>query len=158
MSIFNPIAFIGEYILGATPGAPLAQDSNGQLISGLSVIELTATADATTTSNTPALLTGMTVTPAAGTYMTWFSSSTQSNGTNCTQTFAMYVGGTIKSDSSRTIQPYDGGTLAAATATGSIAINGYITVTGSQTVEIHWSTAGGTATCHQRTLNLLRIT
>lgn len=157
MPIVNPVAFIGEEVLGSTVGAPLAADTNGQLVSGLTVLEFSATADATTTSNTPALLTGMTTTPVAGSYLVWFSASTQSNGTNCTQTFGLYVGGTLKADSSRTIQPYDGGTLAAATATGAVAINAKITVTGSQLVEIHWSTAGGTATCHQRTLNLLRI-
>lgn len=122
----------------------------------LQVTEVSATADATTTSNTPALLTGMTITPVPGTYMVWFSSSTTSNGTNCTQTFALYNNGSIKADSSRTIQPYDGGTLAAATATGAVAINAFVTVT-TGTIEIHWSTTGGTATCHQRTLNILRI-
>lgn len=121
-------------------------------------IEVSATADATTTSGTQALLTTMTVTPSAGTYLVWFSTSVVSNGTNCTSTFGLYVGGTLKADSSRTNQPYDGGTLAATTATAGVAINGIVTVNGSQAVEIHWSTAGGTATCHQRTLNLLRVT
>lgn len=157
MSIHNPVAFIGEAVLGATIDAPLAVDANGLLVSGLSAIEVSSTSDATTTSNTAALLTTMTTTPVAGTYIVWFSASTQSNGTNCTATFALYVGGTIKSDSSRTIQPYDGGTLAAATATGAVAINAIVTVNGSQAVEIHWSTSGGTATCHQRTLDLLRV-
>lgn len=156
MPIHNPVAFIGEQILGATAGVPLAADSNGQLVSGLSVIEVSDTANATTTSNTPALLTTMSITAIAGTYLVWFSSSTTSNGTNCTQTFGLYNNGVLKTDSSRTIQPYDGGTLAATTAIGAVAINGIVTVT-TGAVEIHWSTAGGTATCHQRTLNMLRI-
>lgn len=157
MSFYNPSLFSGEQSFGTTAGAPLSTDTNNQLISGISNVEVSAIGDATTTSNTPALLTSMTTTPVAGTYLAWFSSSTQSNGTNCVQTFAMYVGGTIKSDSSRTIQPYDGGTFAAATATGAVAIQGVVTVNGSQAIEIRWSTAGGTATCHQRTLSLLRI-
>lgn len=157
MGIYNPSIFKGEQSFGTTAGAPLSTDVNNQVTSGISTIEVSATADATTTSNTPALLTGMTSTPASGTYFASFSSSTTSNGTNCVQTFGMYVGGTLKADSSRTIQPYDGGTLAAATAIGSVAINGIVTVNGSQTVEIHWSTAGGTATCHQRTFNMIRV-
>lgn len=156
MPIQNPVAFIGEYVLGATTGAPLMADANGQLASGINAIEVSATADATTTSGTAALLTGMTVTPNPGTYMVWFSASSVSNGTNCTVTFGMYNNGTLVPQSSRTSQPYDGGTLAAATATAGVAINGLITVT-TGTVEIHWSTSGGTATCHQRTLNLLRV-
>lgn len=154
--IWNPIAFIGEVVFGSTPGVPLVADSNGQLASGLSAIEVSDTANATTTSATPSLLTTMTIIPNAGTYLVWFSASTTSNGTNCTQTFGLYNNGTLKADSSRTIQPYDGGTLAATTAIGAVAINAIVTVT-TGAVEIHWSTAGGTATCHQRTLNMLRI-
>lgn len=122
----------------------------------LSAGEVSATADAATISATPALIAGMTATLAAGTYLVWFSSSSTSNGTIATGTYAFYVGGTIKADSSRTIQPYDGGSLAAATATGAVAINGLITVSGSQAIEVRFSTAGGTVTCHQRTLNWLR--
>lgn len=138
--------------LVATSGS-VASWSN---VVSLNATEVSATADATTTSGTPALLTGMTIAATPGKYMVWFSASTTSNGTNCTQTFALYNNGTIKADSSRTIQPYDGGTLAAATAVGAVAINAIVTVTAGA-LEIHWSTAGGTATCHQRTLNILRI-
>lgn len=119
--------------------------------------EVSATTDATTTSATPALLTGITTTLPIGTYLVWFSSSTQSNGTNCTQTFGLYVGGSLKADSARTIQPYDGGTLAATTATGAVNIQALIVLTSSTVVQIEWSTAGGTATCHQRTMNWLKI-
>lgn len=156
MPIQNPVAFIGEFVLGATDGAPLIADANGQLASGINAIEVSATADTTTTSNTPATLNTMSITASAGTYLVVFSASTTSNGTNCTQTFALYNNGTIKSDSSRTIQPYDGGTLAAATAVGAVAINALVTVTAGA-VEIRWSTSGGTATCHQRTMNLVRL-
>lgn len=157
MPIFNPIAFIGEYILGASSGVPLVADSNGQLAQGLSVIEVGSSSDATTTSGTPSLLTTMTTTPTPGNYLAWFSCSSVSNGTNCTVTYGLYVGGTLQTETSRTSQPYDGGTLAAGTATAGVAINKLITVTTGQAVEIHWSTSGGTATCHQRVLNLLRV-
>lgn len=123
------------------------------LVSG----EVSATADATTTSGTSALLTGITVTLPIGIYLIWFSASTRSNGTNCTQTFGLYVAGVLKTDSARTIQPYDGGTLAAANADGSVAINALITLTTSTVVQVQWSTAGGTATCHQRTMNWAKV-
>lgn len=156
MPIHNPVAFIGEVVFNATPGVPLVADSNSQLASGLSAIEVSDTANATTTSGTPAVLTTMTITATPGTYLVWFSASTTSNGTNCTQTFGLYNNGSLKADSARTIQPYDGGTLAAATAVGSVAINAIVTVIAGA-VDIRWSTAGGTATCHQRTLNMLRV-
>lgn len=155
--IWNPIVFIGEFVLGSISGAPLAVDSNNQLVSGLSVTKASATADATTTSGTPALLTSMTISPNPGTYLVWFSSSTTSNGTNCVQTFGLYVGGTLQPEAVKTIQPYDGGTLAATTAIADVSITNTVTVTTGQAIEVRWSTAGGTATCHQRTLNILRV-
>jgi hypothetical protein len=119
--------------------------------------EVNATADATTTSATPALLTGITTTLPLGIYLIWFSASCESEGTNSTSTFGLYVGGTLKADSARTSQPYDGGTLAAANATAGVAINAQITLTASTVVQIEWSTSGGTSVCHQRTMNWLKV-
>lgn len=120
--------------------------------------EVSATADATTTSATPALLTGITTTLIPGTYLVWFSASVQSQGTNSTSTFGLYVGGSLKADSARTSQPYDGGTLAAASATAGVAINALITLTAATTVvQIEWSTSAGTSVCHQRTMNWLKV-
>lgn len=127
--------------------------STPPLVSG----EVSATATATTTSATPALLTGITTTLPIGIYLIWFSSSCQSDGTNSTATFGLYVGGTLKADSARASQPYDGGTLAAANATAGVAINALITLTTSTVVQIEWSTSGGTSVCNQRTMNWLKV-
>lgn len=120
--------------------------------------EVSATANATTTSGTSALLTGMTVTPAAGTYLVWFSVAINSNNAGSTQTLGLYVGGTLKADSARVISPFDGGALSATTASGVVSINGLVTVNGSQAISIEWATSGGTATAGPRTLNYLRCT
>lgn len=119
--------------------------------------EVSATADASTTSGTAALLTGITTTLPIGIYLIWFSASQESTGTNATATFGLYVGGTLKTDSARINQPYDGGTLAAANATSVVTINALITLTASTVVQIEWSSAGGTATCHARTMNWLKV-
>lgn len=126
--------------------------SPAPLVSG----EVSGTSDVNL-SNTPTVLTGITTTLPTGVYLIWFSSSVTSNGTNSTATFGMYVGGSLKADSARTIQPYDGGTLAAASAAGGVAINGLVTLTTSTVVEIRGSTSGGTATYHQRTMNWLKV-
>lgn len=123
----------------------------------VAVGEVSATADATTTSATSALLTGITTTLPIGQYLIWFSASNQSDGTNSTANYTLFVGGVSKTDSSRTIQPYDGGTLAAANATGAVAINGLINLTVASVVQIQWSTSGGTSVCHQRTMNWLKV-
>lgn len=122
------------------------------LVSG----EVSATADVTL-SGSPTLLTGITTTLPIGVYLIWFSASETSDGTNSTATYGLYVGGTLKADSSRTIQPYDGGTLSAANASGAVAINAMITLTTSTVVQIEASVSAGTAVCHQRTMNWLKV-
>lgn len=121
------------------------------------VTEVSATANSTTTSNTDSVITGMTITPAAGDYMVWFSAGINSSNAGSTQHVSMYVGGVQKTDSDRTISPFDGGTLSSTTAGCCVAINGKVTVNGSQAIDIRFRTSGGTATCSARTLNIMRI-
>lgn len=156
MGIWNPVAFIGQYILGATPGAPLAADSNGQLISGLSVIEVSDTSNATTTSGTDALLTTMTITASPGTYLLMFNTSITSNNAGAAITVSMYNNGVQDASTVMKIAPFDGGTLSATTARGAVGITRSVTVT-TGAVQIRWSTSGGTATCGPRVLSMLRV-
>lgn len=156
MPIQNPVAFIGQEILGATNGAPLAADANGQLVSGLSVIEVSDTANATTTSGTDALLTTMTITASPGTYLLLFSTSITSNNAGAAITVSLYNNGVQDASTIMKIAPFDGGTLSATTARGCVAINRTVTVTTGAT-QIRWSTSGGTATCGPRVLSMLRI-
>lgn len=118
--------------------------------------EVTSTSNYTLTTSS-ALVTGMTTTLPIGSWIVWFSSSVESAGTNSTSTFGLYVGGSLKTDSSRTIQPYDGGTLAAANAWGAVAIQALVTLTTSTVVQIQASVAAGTATCLQRTMTWLKV-
>lgn len=117
--------------------------------------EVSATADVTLSATTT-VLTGITTTLPIGIYLLWFSTSETSNGTNATATYGLYVGGTLKADSARTIQPYDGGTLAAASAAAAVAINAMITLTAPTVVQVEASCAG-TTVCHQRTMNWLKV-
>lgn len=119
--------------------------------------EVSSTADATLATSAT-LLPGITTTLVAGSYLVWFSASLTSAGTNSTSTFGLYVGGTLKADSVRIIQPYDGGALSAATANGGVSINAFVTFASSTVVQIRALTAAGTATCHEATMNWLRCT
>lgn len=121
--------------------------------------EVTATADASTTSGTAALLGGMTTSLGAGTYIVWFTTSAQSNGTNSTGTFQLFANGSAVAASSRTSQPYDGGTLAAANATSGVALQATVVVPAGSTwtVQVEFSTSGGTTTSHQRTMTWLKV-
>lgn len=119
--------------------------------------EVTGFTDLNTTSTTDSLLTGMTITPAAGTYLVWFSTSITSNLAGAAVSTSFYVGGVQKADSLRKIIPLDGGALSVGAARGIMQFQGLITVNGSQAIEIRWSTSGGTATCGPRTMNTLRV-
>lgn len=156
MSINNPSLFIGEVVLNATKGAPLSVNSTGNLSSGLTASEVVFSTNLTTTSTTDVLMTGITTTPVAGTYIVWFSNwLTHSNG-NAIITQTMYVGGVAKADSIRASIPFVGA-LSAVTQDITAAMQGVITVNGSQAVEIRWKTSTGTGTAHNGNLTLLRI-
>lgn len=119
---------------------------------------ITTTANATTSSGTDALLTGMTVTPTVGSWYFMFESSILTNNVGSTTTYSFYVGGTQVAATVRSIAPFDGGALSATTARGAVALNAVIAVNGSQAVEIRWNTNGGTATCGARSLHYRRAT
>lgn len=154
--ITNPIAFIGEAVQGATAGAPLSADANSQLVSGITSAEVSATADATTTSTTDVLLTGMTITPVAGTYMAVFSTTVDHSAQSVAVVVSIYVGGVLKTDSVRSVVPRFNG-IGANSLSPMSCTNGVVTVNGSQAIEIRWKTASGTATSHQRTLDIFRL-
>lgn len=156
MSVFNPVIFEGEQVIGTVAGAPLSTDANNQVISGITVLEVSDTANATTTGATNALLTTMTITPAAGKYIAFFSAAINVNLAGNTATVSLFNNGVQDTATVRTISPFDGGALSAGSATGMVSIQRTIVVTtGSVTIE--WNTSGGTSTCGPRTLTLLRV-
>lgn len=119
---------------------------------------VTATANATTTSGTDALITGMTATPTVGTWYFSFDSSMISNNAGAIITYSIYLGGAQIAATIRTIAPFDGGTLSALNARGAAVVNAVVAVNGSQAVEVRWNTSGGTATCGARALHYRRAT
>lgn len=157
MSIINPIMFIGEAVLGSTAGAPLSADANNLLVSGISNTEVSATGTVTAGTGADTLLTGMTITPVSGTYLAWFSCDLNCSTAGAATSFSFYVGGSQKADSLRKVAPFDGGTLSAGAARCGVAINGLITVNGSQAIEIRWSASNGTNQTGPRTMNILRV-
>lgn len=123
---------------------------------GLYNTEVSFSSNITTTSTTDVLLTGMTITPPAGTYFTIFSTwLTHSNG-NATITTSLYIGGVQKADSIRVAIPFVGA-LSAITQDMPLSTNAIVTVNGSQAIALEWHTSTGTATAHNGTLNILKI-
>lgn len=110
-----------------------------------------ATADDTSVSTTDVLIAGMTLTPAAGTYLALFDSSVVNSGNGATRLFvSLYAGGAQIAHSERNIGISGG----ANTTASSQAV---ITVNGSQAIEARWRAVAGTNTAHQRSLILIRL-
>ena len=149
--------FISQYVLGSTIGAPLSADTNGALISGISTTEVSSTVSATAPTGADTLLAGMTITPAAGTYLVWFSCDINSANAGVTVSVSIYVGGTQKADSLRKVVPFAGGTLTSGSSRVGVSTNGLVTVNGSQAIEIRWSTSSNAPTAAARTMNILRV-
>lgn len=150
--------FIGEDIAGSTVGAPLSADASGQLASGITNLEFSATADTTTTSPTDVLMNAMTTAsnPAAGDYFVFFSTCVDHSAQSVAVVVSIYVGGSLVTNSVRSPVPRFNA-LGANSLSPCVMINEKVTVNGSQAIEVRWKTASGTATAHQRTLDILRI-
>lgn len=152
----NPLVFIGEVANGAVAGAPLKVDTAGKLSSGISFTEVSATANVTTTSATDVLMTTMTATPAAGTYLVLFSTwCIHSNG-NATISVSFYNNGAQVTNTAMTLIPFVGA-LSAITQDMPLSINAVLVATGAGAIQVEWHTSTGTATCHQRTMDFVRL-
>lgn len=126
-------------------------------VQGIYTLSASSQSNVTTTSATPALLGSMTLTPIAGTYQVFFDTSVQTTTGGNSITFVIQANGASVVASSRTIQ----------FPTATLIDSGYplscstqandVTVNGSQTITVFWSTSGGTATCLNRTLTVMKI-
>lgn len=114
-----------------------------------------ATSTITTTSTTDVLATAMTLTPAAGTYLVWFSSVVLPGSTGSQVPGSIYVGGVQVAASERPVAR--GGSQTFGAQYG-FACSARVVVNGSQAIEGRWRiTGGGTATMYHRTLKLLKV-
>lgn len=150
--VWNPVAFIGQFILGSTSGTTLYVDSNGLLANGLTTTTATATADTTTTSTTDVLMNSMTITPSiAGKYSANFSTCVDHSAQSVAVVVSLYVGGVQQADTVRAPVPRFNN-LGAQSLNPCIPIMTNVTVNGAQAITIEWKVASGTGTAHQRTL------
>lgn len=133
------------------------EEVDNAVITNLYTTEVTATADTTTTSTSDVLINAMTITPPAGTYLTWFSTSVDHSNQSVAIVLSIYVGGVLQTASVRSpiTRP---NALGANSLTQSVGIQTKVVANGSQAIEARWKTASGTATSHQRTITILRVT
>ncbi len=114
--------------------------------------QVTATAGTTTTSGTDTLVNSMTITPADGNYMVWFSSSMMTTSSSATVYVSLYVNGVKVAHTER--QAFMESSIPSTYMP--VAFQAYVTgVTGS--IEVRWRRSAGTANMSQRTLTIQKI-
>lgn len=120
--------------------------------------DATATADTTNAGTlvTPNVMTGMTLTPDAGTYLVSFSTNVDHSAQSIAVVVSLFVGGTQDADTVRAPVPRFNA-LGANSLNPGVSITALATVNGGQAIDIRWGTASGTATAHQRTLAIARV-
>lgn len=120
---------------------------------GLVYVEAQATSDTTTSSSTYSLLSGMTLTPLAGTYIAIFSCSSSASVLLGAPTvnFALFINGTKVERAERSSSSGRNSDF------GTPTFNTLITVNGTDVVEVRWNTSSGTANCLECTLTLLKV-
>lgn len=155
--IKNPVAFIGQAVLGSTAGAPLSADSNNLLTSGVSVASVNSTGTTTTSSATDVLIASMSLTPASGTYSISFCGNFTHSANNATITYTIYSAASavgIPMIAEPTIQ---GGLTPTLPFAQPGCASAFGTVNGSQAIEVRWKTSAATATIGGRILNIQRV-
>jgi hypothetical protein len=131
----------------------VSQDA-GAYVSAVSTSAIAeATSTITTTSSTDVVATGMTLTPAAGTYLVWFSSVVKPGNTDEQAPASIYVDGVQVAASERPVGR--GGSPTFASQYGFCA-SARVTVNGTQAIEGRWRSTAGTATMFHRTLKILK--
>jgi hypothetical protein len=116
--------------------------------------EATATGTITTTSASDVLMTSMTNTPGAGTYLVMFSTSLSHTSSSGATYVSLYGNGSQVAASERRLTYTD---LKQIGQIVPLATQAVITVAYGQAIEAKWRTSGSTASAYQRTLTLLKI-
>lgn len=154
--VFNPIMFIGELIKSAVNGAPLSADTNGKLVSGITNQEISSAVVSTCTT-AGISLTGITATPAAGTYLTIFGGDFNSAAGGTVVTLQYAVAGVAVTISQRKFMPFSGGTLTAGSQRVASGLNSILTVNGSQAITVSCSTSASTVTTAASQMQIVRL-
>jgi hypothetical protein len=143
-------------IPASASGAPLTITS-GQVLSYGLVNYQVSSSTATTVTTTAAILSGATVTPAAGTYLIIFScNATASSAGGNTLNVELLVGGTAQADTLRQATPTSASAFSAFQYMNS-GFNKIITVNGSQAIAVQGQTTAGTVTITGYDLSIVRI-
>jgi hypothetical protein len=142
-----------EYVLAWNATASQWQPTPLDNLPGPDYSQVTSVTTATTTSVTDVLMAGMTITPPAGQYTVFFSTTFQHSNNGSTIYCSIYAGGVQELYSEKMIQSPRWVNAGYAGFTQAI-----VTVNGAQAIECRWRSSGlGTATALARSMMIVRV-
>lgn len=148
----NSIGFLYLELNGSAAGTWIYfQILASSTASGIINYNVTSSTGFSTTSATDVVITGMTVTPQAGTYGVWYNSTNTDTQNNASCNATVYMAGSSVTDSKRTFQ------TGSANMTFQLGTQTVIQVNGSQAVDVRISTNQGTMQANGRSLLLIRL-
>jgi hypothetical protein len=101
-------------------------------------------------------MTGMALTPAAGTYRVTARAVVSATSNNRLVTVSIYSNGVQVADTAVTVLVRTGGAIGSGD-THAIYTDCVVTVNGSQTIDLRWNTSGGTANASPYAINLEKL-
>lgn len=141
---------------GAYFGA--ATDVNVNAYPSLVYAEAQAITNTTTTNTNFGVLNSMTITPIQGVYLVLFSSSCTNSANGQDNYFSIFSDGIQVTQSERKLTPYINGIVVGnAPLDLSVACMGLVSVNGFQAIDIRWRVTGGTGTCYQRSMAIIKF-
>lgn len=145
------VNFIGAAVTVTDNGGSDRADVTINPSAGLTSSITENTTDTTTTSATDVLVASMTTTPAAGTYLVWFTGTVENSNAGGIAFMSIYSGGVQVAASEREID------APGSSESSDFTSMARTTVNGSQAIEGQWRVTLGTETMHERQLVLLRV-
>lgn len=132
-------------------------------VPNLTTFNIIGTGSVTTSSSTPSVIGGMTVTPPKGTYVVTFNGGIYTAGASATGDFGIYVGGSLLTETRRDIScnlTLLGGLVTISLNSIGVGTNtgSQIDLDGTQTIDVRFrSTNGGTIGFNERVVTLIKV-
>jgi hypothetical protein len=135
----------GVYRMAGVPISPY--NIGGGIVNS----EVSSTTATSTTSTSAVLLSGITSTPAVGTYIVTFNATAYTSSSNQPSYFGIYKAGTLVASSLRMSD------FASSSRRFSVNTQAMVTVNGSETIEIRYYTSSNTLNVLERSMILLKV-